>query len=117
MDLRVYDCKSRKLLLTSSSSHDGAVKDVAMRGDFVLSASKDRTARVEKKQSSLERFALCEGHSDSVEAIASDGQSTMQFVTAGWDKTLRQLERRTMTRASDRNVRRRTRRERAYRVA
>ena len=90
--VRVYDCKSRKLLLTSSSSHNGAVKDVAMRGDFVLSASKDRTAIVWKRnKSSLERFALCEGHSDSVEAIAiRPGQSTIQFVTAGWDRTLRQ---------------------------
>ena len=90
--VRVYDCKSRKLMLTSSSSHKGAVKDVAMREDFVLSASKDRTAVVWKRnKSGLERFALCEGHSDSVEAIAiRPGQSNMQFVTAGWDRTVHQ---------------------------
>ena len=104
--IRLYDLKSRKLVATSSSPHSNAVRDVAMRGHFVLSASKDRTAAVWKKRSdkkTLDQVALCEGHSDSVEAVAirsGNSKTSIQFVTAGWDKIIRQY---TFSEEDDKN--------------
>ncbi len=92
--IRLYDLKSRKIVATSSSAHNGAVKDVDVRKDFVLSASKDRTAAVwQRNGKSLNQVAVCEGHNDSVETVSiRPSCKDLEFVTAGWDKIVRQYK-------------------------